>query len=43
MVDPELDHEGYIQQYVVKHDHNFSVAIDSPGGLTTPNIKNVQD
>lgn len=42
IVDPELDEEGYIKQYVIKQDHNFSVAIDSSDGLTTPNIKKVQ-
>ena len=41
LVDPELDASGYIQRYVVKKDHNFSVAIDSEHGLTTPNIKGV--
>jgi 2-oxoisovalerate dehydrogenase E2 component (dihydrolipoyl transacylase) len=43
IVNPDLDSEGYIHEYVVKHDHNFSVAIDSPLGLTTPNIKRVQE
>jgi 2-oxoisovalerate dehydrogenase E2 component (dihydrolipoyl transacylase) len=41
LVDPEVDSEGYIQKYVIKKDHNFSVAIDSKDGLTTPNIKQV--
>lgn len=40
-VDPEVDSEGYIKQYVIKKDHNFSIAIDSPDGLKTPNIKQV--
>ena len=39
VVNPEIDSEGYIKEYVIKKDHNFSVAIDSPDGLTTPNIK----
>lgn len=43
LVNPELDADGYIKQYVVKHDHNFSVAIDSKDGLTTPNIKRVNE
>lgn len=43
MVNPELDADGYIKEYVIKKDHNFSVAIDSDHGLTTPNIKRVQD
>jgi pyruvate/2-oxoglutarate dehydrogenase complex dihydrolipoamide acyltransferase (E2) component len=28
---------------VIKHDHNFSIAIDSPDGLTVPSIKKVQE
>ena len=39
VVDPEVDRDGYIKQYVIKNDHNFSIAIDSKDGLTTPNIK----
>jgi len=42
-IDNDLDSEGYIQRYVIKKDHNFSVAIDSKEGLTVPNIKKVQD
>jgi 2-oxoisovalerate dehydrogenase E2 component (dihydrolipoyl transacylase) len=41
VVDPETDEEGYIKQYTIKGDHNFSIAIDSKDGLTTPNIKHV--
>ena len=41
VVDPELDGEGYIKQFVIKNDHNFSIAIDSKDGLTTPIIKQV--
>ena len=40
---PETDEEGYIKEYVIKKDHNFSIAIDSKDGLTVPNIKRVQD
>lgn len=40
---PETDAEGYIHEYVIKKDHNFSIAIDSKEGLTVPNIKKVQD
>ena len=42
-INPELDAEGYIKEYVIKKDHNFSIAIDSKDGLTVPNIKRVQD
>lgn len=28
---------------MIKKDHNFSVAIETPQGLTVPNIKKVQD
>ena len=42
-IDNDLDADGYIQRYVIKHDHNYSVAIDSPDGLTDPGIKKVQD
>jgi len=38
-VNPETDEEGYIKEYVIKKDHNFSIAIDSKDGLTVPNIK----
>lgn len=41
VVSPELDAEGLIKEYVIKESHNFSVAIDSKDGLTTPNIKGV--
>ena len=40
-IDNDLDSEGFIHQFVVKKDHHFSVAIDSPDGLVVPNIKNV--
>jgi 2-oxoisovalerate dehydrogenase E2 component (dihydrolipoyl transacylase) len=40
VVNPDVDSDGYIKEYVIKHDHNFAVAIDSPDGLTTPLIKN---
>ena len=42
-IDNDYDEEGYIQRYVLKHDQNYSVAIDSPAGLTVPNIKQVQN
>ena len=40
-VNPEVDEEGYIKEYVIKKDHNFSIAIDTKDGLTVPNIKKV--
>ena len=40
---PETCDEGYIKEYVIKKDHNFTIAIDSKDGLTVPNIKKVQD
>lgn len=40
-IDNDLDEDGYIQRYVIKHDHNYSIAIDSPDGLTVPAIKQV--
>lgn len=42
-IDNEVDSEGYIQRYVIKKDHNFSIAIDSPDGLLVPAMKRVQD
>lgn len=41
VINPELDAEGLIKEYVIKESHNFSVAIDSKDGLTTPNIKGI--
>lgn len=38
---PETCSEGYIKEYVMKKDHNISIAIDSKDGLTVPNIKKV--
>ncbi len=40
-VDNELDSDDFIQRYVIKKDHNFSIAIDSKDGLTVPNIKQI--
>lgn len=40
---PETDEDGYIKEYVMKKDHNFSIAIDTKDGLTVPIIKKVQD
>mmetsp|Transcript_41691 Transcript_41691/g.56656 ORF Transcript_41691/g.56656 Transcript_41691/m.56656 type:complete len:113 (-) Transcript_41691:378-716(-) len=42
-VDSEVDEEGYIQRFVIKHDHNFSIAIALKDGLVVPNIKKVQE
>lgn len=41
IVNPDKDSEGLIKEYIIKKDHNFSIAIDSKEGLTTPNIKNI--
>lgn len=41
-VNPNTDEDGYIYEYVLKHDHNISIAVDSPNGLVVPNIKKVQ-
>ena len=40
-IDNDWDENGYIQRYVIKKDHNFSIAIDSKEGLTVPNIKQI--
>ena len=42
-VNPDVDSDGYIKEYVIKKDHNFSIAIDSKDGLTVPNIKKIQE
>jgi 2-oxoisovalerate dehydrogenase E2 component (dihydrolipoyl transacylase) len=39
LVNPATCSEGFIQEYIIKGDHNISVAINSPIGLLTPNIK----
>lgn len=41
-VNPDTDEDGYIYEYVLKHDHNIAVAIDSPNGLVVPVLKKVQ-
>ena len=43
VVSPDLDSEGLIKEYIIKENHNFSIAIDSKNGLTVPNIKSVQN
>ena len=42
-VNPALDEDGYIKEYVMKKDHNFSIAIDSVHGLIVPVVKRVQE
>jgi 2-oxoisovalerate dehydrogenase E2 component (dihydrolipoyl transacylase) len=42
-IDNDVDADGYIQRYVIKHDHNFNVAIDSKDGLTVPVVKKIQE
>lgn len=43
VVNPEVDGEGYIKEYVIKEHHNFAVAIDSDHGLTTPVLKDIDN
>lgn len=40
-VNPEVDAEGYIKEFIIKKDHNFSIAIDTKDGLSVPNIKKI--
>eukprot|EP00344_Euplotes_crassus_P003080 CAMPEP_0197009946 /NCGR_PEP_ID=MMETSP1380-20130617/52168_1 /TAXON_ID=5936 /ORGANISM="Euplotes crassus, Strain CT5" /LENGTH=415 /DNA_ID=CAMNT_0042431543 /DNA_START=44 /DNA_END=1291 /DNA_ORIENTATION=- len=42
-VNPETDEDGYIKEYIIKHDHNIAVAIDSPNGLVVPILHKVQN
>lgn len=42
VVNPNVDSEGYIYEYIEKAEHNISIAIDSPAGLVVPNVKSVQ-
>jgi 2-oxoisovalerate dehydrogenase E2 component (dihydrolipoyl transacylase) len=42
-VNSDTDEDGFIYEYVLKHDHNIGVAIDSPNGLVVPILKRVQD
>lgn len=42
-INPELDADGYIKEFVIKKNHNFSIAIDTKDGLSVPIIKNVQN
>lgn len=42
-VNPDLDKDGYIHEYVIKHDHNIAIAVDSPLGLVVPIIHQVQN
>eukprot|EP00349_Pseudokeronopsis_sp_Brazil_P009860 CAMPEP_0202978380 /NCGR_PEP_ID=MMETSP1396-20130829/84822_1 /ASSEMBLY_ACC=CAM_ASM_000872 /TAXON_ID= /ORGANISM="Pseudokeronopsis sp., Strain Brazil" /LENGTH=263 /DNA_ID=CAMNT_0049717329 /DNA_START=747 /DNA_END=1539 /DNA_ORIENTATION=+ len=36
VVNPDVDAEGYIKEYVIKKDHNFSIAMDTKDGLSYP-------
>ena len=40
-VNPDIDAEGYIKEYVIKKDHNYSIALDTKDGLSVPIIKKV--
>lgn len=42
VVNPNVDSEGYIYEYIEKAEHNISIAIDSPSGLVVPNVKSIQ-
>jgi 2-oxoisovalerate dehydrogenase E2 component (dihydrolipoyl transacylase) len=42
VVNPDVDEDGYIHQYVIKKDHNISIAHSISEGLTIPNIPKVQ-
>ena len=39
----DLIEDPKVKEYVIKKNHNFAVAIDSDHGLTTPNLKAVND
>jgi len=41
-INPDVDEDGFIHEYVIKKDHNFSIAIDTKDGLTVPIVKKVQ-
>jgi len=43
IVNPKTGEDGYIYEYIIKKNHNISVAIDCPDSLIVPNIKNVQE
>ena len=40
-VSPELDSEGLITSYTIRKAHNYSIAVDTEHGLTTPVLKDV--
>jgi 2-oxoisovalerate dehydrogenase E2 component (dihydrolipoyl transacylase) len=42
-INPDVDADGYIKEFVIKKEHNFSIAIDTKDGLSVPIIKNVQN
>jgi len=42
-INPDVDADGYIKEFVIKKDHNFSIAIDTKDGLSVPIIKNIQN
>jgi 2-oxoisovalerate dehydrogenase E2 component (dihydrolipoyl transacylase) len=40
-INPQVGSDGFIYEYIIKAQHNISVAIDGPEGLIVPNIKDV--
>ncbi len=41
-INPDVDADGYIKEFIIKKSHNFAIAIDTKDGLSVPIIKNVQ-
>jgi pyruvate/2-oxoglutarate dehydrogenase complex dihydrolipoamide acyltransferase (E2) component len=43
IVNPQVDEDGYVSEYVIKKDHNISIAHSTPEGLSLPYIPKVQN
>lgn len=41
IINPSVNEDGLIYEYIIKGKHNISIAIDGPEGLVVPNIKDV--